>query len=312
MMPQKIIFLILFYLLMLSNFAFSQSEAKTPSQQSVVVAAQTEIKHDSTQIVESLKSISEKNDSTIVRLELTGGSVLIGTIISEDSTSITLNLLSNNETTIAKEMIIDREIVSSNIKNGQYWFDDPNNTRLLFAPTARGLKSGTGYISVYELFFPMVAIGLNDYVTIAGGLSVFPGSIGDVLYFAPKITPYQSETVSLSIGDFFVKPNEGTEYLNIAYGIGTFSFGRGAITAGVGYETNSKQPIILIGGELRISRYAKLITENWFIANSDFNFVSFGIRFLGKRLAADFALIFPLIDEDDFIFMPWIGFAYNF
>lgn len=255
--------------------------------------------------------LAEQTDSTIVRLELIGGSVLIGIVMAEDSTSITLNLLSNIETTFNKNLIIKREIVSANIQKGQYWIPDPNSTRLFFAPTGRGLKSGDGYFAVYEILFPMVAVGIADYFTLAGGISLVPGSSEQIIYFAPKITFYQNENFAVSIGDFLVKFPNDSESLNIFYSVGTASFKKGAITLGVGLETNSNDPIFLIGGELRISRYTKIITENWFIADSDFNFASLGLRFLGENLAADFAFVIPL-GSDDIVFIPWIGFAYNF
>lgn len=251
-------------------------------------------------------------DSTItIRLELTDGSTLIGNIEFEDSTSVSFNLLSKTKINIDKATILKREIVTSKIQNGEYWIEDPNRTRLFFAPTGRGLRSGKGYFSVYEIFFPMVAFGMFDYVTISGGMSLFPGS-EQLIYFAPKITPFQNDKYAISVGDFFVKFPSQDENLNILYGVFTASFDKGAITLGSGFETNDSKPIFLVGGELRISRYAKLITENWFIADSDLNFASFGFRFLGEHLAADFAFVIPLVDDNDIILIPWIGFAYNF
>jgi hypothetical protein len=250
------------------------------------------------------------------RFELKGGSILIGTVIKEDKSLVTINLLSGSTTTIKKQSIINREIVSSNIKNGEYWSNDPNKTRLFFAPTGFGLKSGDGYFAAYEIFFPMVAVGVLDHLTLAGGVSLFPGSSQQIFYFAPKLTIYQNNQHAISIGDFYVKYPDNEDYLNIVYAVGTASFnndnGTAAITAGIGFETSSKEPMILIGGELRISRYAKLISENWVIINNDFSFASFGIRFLGKYLAADFAFILPLVKNTEINLFPWIGFAYNF
>ena len=253
------------------------------------------------------------NSTNTIRLELKGGSTLIGKIESEDSTSIFFNLLSSAKIVIEKNNVLKREIVSSKVTNGEYWIEDPNKTRLFFAPTGRGLKSGKGYFSVYEIFFPMVSFGLLDYATLSGGMSLFPGANSQLIYLAPKITPYQSEKFAVSIGDFFVKfPDNTDDFLNIIYSVGTVSLGNGAITVGTGYETSSENPILLIGGELRISRYTKLITENWFIADTDFKVGSLGLRFLGEHLAADFAFVFPLVDINDTILIPWIGFAYNF
>jgi len=57
---------------------------------------------------------------------------------------------------------------------------------------------------------------------------------------------------------------------------------------------------------LQISQYAKLITENWLIADSDLNFVSLEIRFFGKQIAADFAFVVSLSKDDDIHFITWI------
>jgi len=263
------------------------------------------------------KSILDSNDllldtTATIRLELTDGSTLIGNIESEDSTSISFNLLSKTKIKIEKSTILRREIVTSKLQNGEYWIEDPNRTRLFFAPTGRGLRSGKGYFSVYEIFFPMVAFGMFDYITLSGGMSLFPGANNQLIYLAPKVTPFQNEKYAFSVGDFFVKFPSDDNYLNILYGVFTATFDKGALTLGSGFETYDSKPIFLIGGELRISRYAKLITENWFIADSEFNFVSLGFRFLGEHLAADFAFVIPLVDSEDIILIPWIGFAYNF
>ena len=296
-----------------SNEEIRISKQNILNKKRVYVNIQTNISSDSTTISENIVSIAEQTDSTIVRLELIGGSTLIGKVAFEDSTSITINLLSNTTTTIEKKSIEKRETVEKNLYNGQYWIDDPNRTRLFFAPTGRGLMSGNGYVSIYEIFFPMVAIGVSNFATLSGGMSLFPSSSDQILYFAPKITPFQNDRFAVSIGDFYVRipGNKRNNDINIIYSIGTVSFSKGAITMGVGYETKAENPIILLGGELRVSRYAKLITENWFLGGSDLKFVSLGIRFLGEHLAADFAFVTPVRDNNTML-MPWIGFAYNF
>ncbi len=90
------------------------------------VSIKTNNATDSTGTAETIISIAEQTDSTIVRLQLIGGSTLIGRVASEDSTSITIDLPSNSKTTIDKKSIVKREIVTQNLYNGQYWIDDPN------------------------------------------------------------------------------------------------------------------------------------------------------------------------------------------
>ena len=266
---------------------------------------------DSTKNI-STKFIEPSDTTETIKIELKDGSTLIGKIDFEDEKTIAFNLLSNSKITIAKNTILLREVVTQKIQEGEYWIEDPNKTRLFFAPTGRGLKAGEAYFAVYEVFFPMVSFGVLNYATISVGTSLFPGSSDRLIYLAPKITPFQNEKFAISIGDFFVKFSEGDDNLNIAYSVATFSSQKAAITLGVGYETNSENPIFLFGGELRISRSAKLITENWFIANTELNFLSFGFRFFGQNLAADFSFVFPMVNDNDSIIIPWIGFAYNF
>ncbi|OPX31797.1 hypothetical protein B1H10_08340 [candidate division KSB1 bacterium 4484_188] len=68
----------------------------------------------------------------------------------------------------------------------------------------------------------------------------------------------------------------------------------------------AEKPVVMIGGEVRTSHKTKLISENWLIPDSDVNLLSFGIRFFGENLAADFALIYPTAaDMDGFPFFPW-------
>ncbi|MDW7681105.1 MAG: hypothetical protein SCK70_11105 [bacterium] len=77
----------------------------------------------------------------------------------------------------------------SRIKKGDYWFPNPNSTRLFFAPSARLLKKGDGYFSSYYLFLMGVAYGLTDNITIGGGVSLLPGvdPQDQIFFLTPKV-----------------------------------------------------------------------------------------------------------------------------
>jgi hypothetical protein len=263
-------------------------------------------------ILHKLGAVEQNDSSLIYRVELTGGSVLIGHIIKEDSTSLTINMLSKTKVTINKELIENKSLVSGKISEGEYWIDDPNKTRLYFAPTGKGLKNGEGYFSVSELFFPMLALGVGDFLTIAGGISIFPGGSDQIIYFSPKLTPYQDDKFAVSVGDFLVKSTDGDTGLNILYTVSTFSTATFSFTAGLGMDTGEKEAVLMLGGEVRASKYAKFITENWFFNDEGMNFLSFGVRFFGENLAADFAFVLPWDEGPDNGLLPWVSFAYNF
>ena len=256
----------------------------------------------------------------ISRLELKDGSVLIGYVTREDDSVLQIKTLSHIDAAVKVEQIKKREMLSGKFVEGQLWRSDPNRTRLLFAPTGRALRAGQGYFSSYEIFFPFLAVGLTDFITLAGGISLFPGAEEQLLYVAPKITPVQLNNFDLSAGVLYIKiPNdeEDVNTAGIIYGIGTYGTEEAALTLGCGYgflgSDFADNPILAIGGELRASKSVKLITENWIFPGQEVHLLSGGIRFFGENLAADFAFIHPAGSGiEGFPFIPWLGFVYNF
>lgn len=270
-------------------------------------------------IIWPLEAFSQQTDTTsyTYQIELIDGSVLIGKIMSEDEHTIQFLTNSDIEMSIPVEQVRKKERISGRIVKGQLWRSDPNRTRLFFAPTGKALKAGQGYFSVYEIFFPTVAVGITNYIAVAGGISLFPGSSEQLLYLAPKVTPVQADKFDLSAGVLLLKIPDEDETAGILYGVSTYGTENSALTLGIGFAFAggefADKPVFALGGEVRVGRYVKLISENWLIPNSDVQVISVGIRFFGENLAADFALIHPLgSDIDGFPFLPWIGFAYNF
>lgn len=266
----------------------------------------------------SLLASPDTTQAQIYRVELTDASILIGSIQAEDDTTIQFKTLAGLEVSIPKGLIAKRKEISSKIVEGKVWRADPNQTRLFFAPTGRALKGGQGYFSVYELFFPFIAVGVTDYITLAGGLSLFPGADQQLLYLAPKITPLQLDKFDLSAGLLYIFVPNNEEDAGIFYGVGTYGNETASLTLGIGFGFSGgdveDKPVFAVGAELRSSNSVAFITENWFIPeNDEFQIVSFGLRFFGENLAADFGLIHPLgADTRGFPFLPWLGFAYNF
>ncbi len=260
----------------------------------------------------------EEPDKEVYRIVLNDNSKIIGTIKSEDEGKIVFETLSHVEMVIPREQIKSMRRLYGDIVAGEYVQPDPNRTRLFLAPTARPLKSGQGYFSVYEIFFPMVAVGVTNYVNLAAGVSLIPGAPQQILYLAPKVIPLQLKNLDVAVGVLYiVLPTSDAEKLGIAYGITTIGDKGKALTVGLGWgfaegEMNNK-PVFLLGGELRLSYHSKLIIENWFPPESDVKFITAGFRFFGEKLAADLGFIHPLgADMEGFPFIPWIGFAVNF
>ncbi len=256
-------------------------------------------------------------DSTVERITLEEGTVLVGYVVQEDAGTIQFVTLSGMTLEVEKRQIRKREQLSGKMIQGRFWRDDPNSTRLFFGPTARPLKAGQGYFSVIQIFFPFAAVGVTDFIAIGGGVSLIPGVSSQLVYLAPKITPVSTEEFSLSGGVLYLALPDNEEDAGIAYGVSSFGSSNSSLSFGLGWgfsgDDFADKPIIYMGGELRISPAMKLLSENWFIPDSDVDFTSFGVRFFGEHLAADIALVYPLgADTKGFPFFPLVGFAYNF
>lgn len=257
---------------------------------------------------------AQTDTAKVFRITLTDNTEIVAKIINETADSIFFATPLGIKLGIDKKNISDKELLSGYFENDQYVRIDPNRTRLFFSPTGRMLKSGEGYISDYWLFFPFISTGITDFLTISGGMTLFPGTDNQVFYFAPRIGIIQSDKYSISGGILYAAAKENN--FGIAYGVATMGSKTHAFTLGIGYGFSDgdldKKPVIVIGGEAQVSNSIKLISENWIPPGSSEMIISFGLRFFGENLAADFGLITSSKASGGFPFLPWLGFCYNF
>jgi len=201
------------------------------------------------------------------------------------------------------------------------WYPNPNRTRLLFAPTGRMLRAGEGYFFDYYVIFPGVSVGLSDRVTLGGGVSVIPGiSIEEQLFYvSPKLGLLASENANLAIGALvigFPGNDEADGVGGILYGVGTLGSEDANVTVGLGFgfvnEDISGKPILLIGGEKRISENFAFVTENWLIPSEGGQVISYGCRLFGERLSVDLAFLNTIGEDALFPGIPYIDVVYAF
>lgn len=269
----------------------------------------------------NIKGTLRTADSTFLQIVKTAdGSSNIGRIVKIDSLTIDLKTeVTTINIPIAKITEI-REIQTGSIKNGEYWFTNPNATRLFFGPTAHMLKKGEGYFSDTYLFFPQIVFGLTDNITMGGGVSLFPGAEGDqILYFMPKVGIPVDDRFHLAGGALIIKlPNFDDEIstVGVFYEAGTYGDRDRSFTAGLGYgfagSEMADRPMVMVGGEYRMSRRVSFVTENWVFPELDQPLVSAGFRFFGEGLAVDLALVNVLGEDMIIPGIPFIDFVYNY
>jgi hypothetical protein len=204
---------------------------------------------------------------------------------------------------------------------------DPNYSRLLFAPTGRPLRKGDGYFSDHELVFPGFSYGLTDNVSVSGGVSTIPG-LGlseQLVYFSPKIGVGLSDRAAVSVGALLAGvggAGDDLGTLGIAFAVGTFGSRDHSLTAGLGLAREmgdrfaDTEPILMVGGQTRLSRSIALVSENWLVLDGEVSLSEqpFGLalRFFHGRLSADVGVVLvgELLDEG--FPLPWVSFTYHF
>ncbi|MHC1738927.1 MAG: hypothetical protein AB9882_13055 [Ignavibacteriaceae bacterium] len=259
---------------------------------------------------------AQSDSSVYYKFTLVDDSEIIGKVDSLSLESFRIITPSGLTILIPKSQIKQMDEIERELSMRKIFQPDPNDTHLFLAPTARSLPAGKVSFSVYELFFPVISVGITDYFMLSGGFSLFPVlSIDEqVKYLSAKISPLTDSKFQISFGSTYFMTWEQNDFA-VGFGTATYSSGRFGLTAGLGFGYSDSEimetPVLILGAEVRISDNAKLITENWFWSGEDVSFLSLGIRFFNKKIAGDIGVLLPT-SEFSGSFIPWIGFSYNF
>lgn len=252
----------------------------------------------------------------VQELVLRDGTTAFGRVERIDGPRVVFKTVSGAVLELDAGQVVSLKPVEGRVVKGHYFPADPNPTRLFFGPTARSLPAGSGYVGVYEFVLPFVQVGITDWLSIGGGTPLFFGEdTAHPFWFTPKVRVYNSKTTQAAVGLMQFLNVDG-ENIGVGYGVVTGGSTDSAISVGIGYawehggdDGDGTSAVAMIGGEHRVSRRVKLITENYIF--KDAGIASFGVRFLGDRLSADLALAMP-IATDDFIVFPIVNFVWRF
>ena len=273
--------------------------------------------------------------SPLLVITLSDSTEYVGRIISSESKFLLFNLRDSNNVRILKKEIRQvikfedshyprgkNSVVVDTAKHIEY--ADANLSRMIIFPTARSMKSFQGYVQLNELFFPFASIGIENFLTIGGGISIVPSLKNQMIYFSPKITPIHFEFIDLAAGVFYMtsKSFEGEKIefpkgFGVVYAMGTFGGQDKSISVGLGWglrgEFYNNKPLLILGGELKIARNLKLITESWIPPDSKYILGMIGFRVIGKDVSGDAVIMRPIgPDTGKSGILPWFTLTYNF
>jgi hypothetical protein len=262
---------------------------------------------------------------SLQELRRADGSRVIGHVIGQRGDTVVFETVTGEQVEVRRRFVRIRP-VRGRFVEGEFWPEDRHGTRLFFAPTGRTLRQGEGYGGVF-LVLPFVGYGATDGVTLAGGMPWVGGTLQDTpVWIAPKVRLLDRPTAQVSTGVFAIRL-PGNEYCAaecgalrprswnvIAYAVGSFGGGDDALHAGTGVFVGSDRTEVpvMLGGERRVGRRFKLITENWLVPG-DGGAVSAGLRRMGDSWTVDYGIMAVFGDgAEEVPYFPIVSFSYAF
>jgi hypothetical protein len=216
-----------------------------------------------------------------------------------------------------------REVPRREFRDGRHWPADPTNTRLLFGPTARSLPRGAAEFTSTYLFFVGASAGVGGNAQVGGGFSLFPFDdfTDNIFYVTGRLGINAGRHASFAVGGLLgwaggFGDNLGGDDgfgLGAFYGVGTFGTPDHSLTTGVIFPYAegdvADDPLVMVGGEVRVHRGIKLVTENYLTTSGDVEAVfGYGFRIFGEKLAVGLAFlnsteggVFPGVPYVDFV-----------
>ena len=295
-----------------------------------------------TLVAPRLGAAADETATDVVTITLKDGGTLVGTIVAEDEAAVTLRTSSGLELKLPKQAIASRgtPTATSEVRSTSP-LSDPNESRLMFAPTGRPLGKGNGYFSDHYVVFPGFAVGLSKNLSLAGGLSTIPalGLSEQVFYVSTSAGWTLGDRAAVAVGGFLAggASDDLADFGGAAvFGVGTVGPSDRSLSVGLAFLALREEvygprgeylsgrtewrfrdaPVVMLGGNLRVARNLALISESWLFPGKDFELSQqpFGLalRFFNGRLSADvgFLLVAEILDQG--FPVPWLSFSYHF
>lgn len=266
-----------------------------------------------------LQAQAQVGDSTEqYRIETVDGNEYIGFIVEQNNDIIVLKTERMGTITLLKVDIKKMTLINvEQLKDGEYWFENPQSTRYFWQPNAYGLKKGEGYYQNVWILFNQVSVGITDNFSIGAGivpLFLFAGASSPV-WITPKVSiPIKRDKVNVSAGAL-MGTVMGEEDANFGIAYGTITFGSRdkniSIGGGYGYAGGdwADSPTFTLSAMIRTGKRGYFLTENYYIGSAEEDVMLFfiGGRRMIKNSGIDFGILIPSNTDGYVVAIPWLG-----
>lgn len=270
-----------------------------------------------------ITSVKAQQDTTLYRIETVDGNEYIGRIVTQDVEKLTLKTDRLGEITLRKIDIKKMTAVNvGQMKNGDYWFENPQSTRYFWQPNGYGLKKGEGYYQNVWIFFNQVSVGITDNFLIGAGivpLFLFAGASTPV-WIAPKLSiPIKKDKFNMGAGALMgAVLGEESSSFGIVYGTTTIGSRDKNMSIGLGYGYAggdwADSPTFSFSAMIRTGKRGYFLTENYYIGSGGNDVMLFfiGGRRMIQNSGIDFGLLIPTETGGELIAIPWLGVTFPF
>ena len=225
-------------------------------------------------------------------VELISGASFIGVLVAQRQQELDFTTSDLGRITIQRESIRRLELLSATQRR-RGWEPIGNGTRLFFAPTARNLRKGEGYVQDIDILLVGINYGISDNVSV-GLLAPIP--LGGINFNVFALTPKVSFKVNeqLHVGGGVLYAFADGDNGGVAYGLATYGSADNNVTLGLGYGVSnfsvSSSPVVVLGGMTRLSRRFSLLNESYVGGNYLAGLA--GLRVSAARLSGSLGLLY--------------------
>ncbi len=296
-----------------------------------ITLAMTEVR--SVRLVKESKSNAQAPTSTALPEALTEEMTLvetrddnqfIGIMDDSDPDKVVIQTRTMGKVSIQRNKILRiQPLTATVIRTDELWRNNINYYRNIMAPTAIGMRKNEGNIRNTDILFTAATYGISKHWSAEVGFdltSVLTISQPNLLYCMPQYHRQISEKSYMAFGTYIGTHSENSRLLDpngffttekkgvtdiVPFSTFTYGTTENNLTFGVGYRFMngklSQNPVIMAGGQYRLSRNWMLVGEvmnqklSSGLRDPDnpevlFPIMNFGVRYLTRRYVFDFGI----------------------